>query len=118
MSAPTSSTLGYFRWAFIVTIIGLILGGVLGWQSSGTISGMLTVFFICAVLAVLAASAGRAVAGCQRPMGLGAGLHLRLCPARGGDPLGMGPAKLWREGGRLGPLPRFHLRDRYQRSRE
>ncbi|MGE6744121.1 DUF475 domain-containing protein [Allorhizobium pseudoryzae] len=55
MSQPTSSNsmLGYFRWAFIVTVIGLILGGVLGWQSTGTIGGMLTVFFICAVLAVL-----------------------------------------------------------------
>jgi hypothetical protein len=48
-----NSTLGYFRWAFIVTAIGLVLGGVLGWQSSGTIAGMATVFFICAVLAVL-----------------------------------------------------------------
>ena len=45
--------LGYFRWAFIVTAIGLVLGGVLGWQSTGTIAGMATVFFICAVLAVL-----------------------------------------------------------------
>jgi uncharacterized protein len=55
MSQPTSqsSTLGYFRWAFIVTVVGLILGGVLGWQSTGTIGGMLTIFFICAVLAVL-----------------------------------------------------------------
>jgi hypothetical protein len=55
MSQPTSSNsmLGYFRWAFIVTVIGLILGGVLGWQSTGTIGGMLTVFFICVVLAVL-----------------------------------------------------------------
>ncbi len=58
MNAPLSlksgtSTLGYFRWAFIVTVLGLILGGVLGWQSTGTIGGMATVFFICAVLAVL-----------------------------------------------------------------
>ncbi|MCO5732918.1 DUF475 domain-containing protein [Rhizobium sp. SSA_523] len=55
MSQPTThhSALGYFRWAFIVTIIGLILGGVLGWQTTGTLGGMLTVFFICAVLAVL-----------------------------------------------------------------
>lgn len=55
MSQPSSqsSMLGYFRWAFIVTVVGLILGGVLGWQSTGTIGGMLTVFFICAVLAVL-----------------------------------------------------------------
>ncbi|TRL40526.1 DUF475 domain-containing protein [Rhizobium straminoryzae] len=47
------TTLGYFRWAFIVTVLGLVLGGVLGWQSTGTIGGMLTVFFVCAVLAVL-----------------------------------------------------------------
>lgn len=53
MNSPQNSTLGYFRWAFIVTVLGLVLGGVLGWQSTGTIGGMLTVFFICAVLAVL-----------------------------------------------------------------
>ncbi|MCJ8509280.1 DUF475 domain-containing protein [Rhizobium lemnae] len=53
MSSSSSSTLGYFRWAFIVTFVGLVLGGVLGWQSTGTVSGTLTVFFICAVLAVL-----------------------------------------------------------------
>ena len=45
--------LDYFKWAFIVTVVGLVLGGWLGWQSSGTIGGMATVFFICAVLAVL-----------------------------------------------------------------
>jgi hypothetical protein len=45
--------LGYFRWAFIVTVIGLILGAILGWQTTGTLGGMLTVFFICCVLAVL-----------------------------------------------------------------
>jgi uncharacterized protein len=43
----------YFRWAFIVTAVGLLLGGWLGWQSSGTLGGMASVFFICAVLAVL-----------------------------------------------------------------
>jgi hypothetical protein len=47
------TTLGYFRWAFIVTAVGLALGALLGWQSTGTISGMATVFFICTVLAVL-----------------------------------------------------------------
>ncbi|MBT9371585.1 DUF475 domain-containing protein [Rhizobium sp. CSW-27] len=52
-SPSQTSTLGYFRWAFIVTILGLVLGGVLGWQSTGTLGGMLTVFFICTVLAVL-----------------------------------------------------------------
>ncbi|WP_086995221.1 DUF475 domain-containing protein [Rhizobium sullae] len=46
-------TLGYFRWAFIMTAFGLALGALLGWQSTGTISGMATIFFICAVLAVL-----------------------------------------------------------------
>ena len=48
-----TSTLGYFRWAFIVTAIGLVMGAALGWQMSGTISGMATIFFICSVLAVL-----------------------------------------------------------------
>ncbi|PRD40909.1 hypothetical protein C5748_24485 [Phyllobacterium phragmitis] len=45
--------LGYFKWAFIVTAVGLVLGAWLGWQSSGTLAGMASVFFICAVLAVL-----------------------------------------------------------------
>ena len=48
-----SSTLSYFRWSFIVTAIGLALGAALGWQTTGTIGGTLSVFFICAVLAVL-----------------------------------------------------------------
>ncbi len=52
-SPSQTSTLGYFRWSFIVTAIGLALGAILGWQSTGTIGGMATVFFICAVLAVL-----------------------------------------------------------------
>ena len=43
----------YFKWAYIVTILGLALGAFLGWQSTGTVGGMLSVFFICAVLAVL-----------------------------------------------------------------
>ncbi|SIQ74092.1 hypothetical protein SAMN05421641_11327 [Paracoccus thiocyanatus] len=46
-------TLHYFKWSFIVTALGLALGAALGWQTTGTISGTLTVFFICAVLAVL-----------------------------------------------------------------
>ncbi|THK39303.1 DUF475 domain-containing protein [Ensifer sp. MPMI2T] len=55
MIQPRSQTtaLGYFRWAFIVTALGLLLGVWLGWQSTGTLSGTMTVFFICAVLAVL-----------------------------------------------------------------
>ncbi|KGJ06837.1 membrane protein [Paracoccus halophilus] len=43
----------YFKWALIVTVLGLVLGAALGWQTTGTIGGMLSVFFICAVLAVL-----------------------------------------------------------------
>ncbi|MDT8855903.1 DUF475 domain-containing protein [Paracoccaceae bacterium Fryx2] len=46
-------TLRYFNWAFIVTAVGLALGGLLGWQTTGTVSGMATIFFICCVLAVL-----------------------------------------------------------------
>ncbi|WP_337268193.1 DUF475 domain-containing protein [Oryzifoliimicrobium ureilyticus] len=53
MNAPRKSSLGYFRWAFIVTALGLIGGGFLGWQTTGTLGGMASVFFICAVLAVL-----------------------------------------------------------------
>jgi uncharacterized protein len=49
----TRSSLSYFTWAFIVTGIGLLLGAWLGWQSTGTLGGMASVFFICAVLAVL-----------------------------------------------------------------
>lgn len=45
--------LHYFKWAFIVTAIGLVLGAWLGWQSSGTLAGVGAAFFICAVLAVL-----------------------------------------------------------------
>ncbi len=48
-----TSTLSYFTWAFIVTGLGLALGAWLGWNETGTIGGMATVFFICTVLAVL-----------------------------------------------------------------
>lgn len=47
------SSLSYFKWAFVVTLAGLILGGLLGWNMTGTLGGMATAFFICAVLAVL-----------------------------------------------------------------
>ncbi|MHB0952522.1 MAG: DUF475 domain-containing protein [Allorhizobium sp.] len=55
MSSPSAQkgTASYFKWAFIVTAVGLALGAGLGWQSTGTLGGMATVFFICAVLAVL-----------------------------------------------------------------
>ena len=52
-AAPQGGMLHYFKWAFIVTVLGLILGAVLGWQMTGTVGGMLTIFFICCVLAVL-----------------------------------------------------------------
>ncbi|OWU84624.1 membrane protein [Oceanicola sp. 22II-s10i] len=54
-SGPASgrSTLYFFRWAFAVTVLGLILGAYVGWHSTGTLSGTLNIFFICAVLALL-----------------------------------------------------------------
>lgn len=45
--------LGYFRWAFIVTALGLALGAVVGWQVTNTLPGAMKIFFICLVLAVL-----------------------------------------------------------------
>lgn len=53
MNASVKPVSAYLRWPFIFTAIGLALGAVLGWQSTGTLAGMLTIFFICAVLAVL-----------------------------------------------------------------
>ena len=55
MTRPGSGlpVLSYFRWAIIVTVVGLVLGGLLGWNMTGTVTGTATVFFICAVLAVL-----------------------------------------------------------------
>jgi len=48
-----TSTLGYFKWAFVVTVVGLGLGLWLGFSSEHTIGGALKVFFIVCVLAVL-----------------------------------------------------------------
>ncbi len=48
-----TSTMGYFKWAFIVTFIGLALGLWLGFTTEHTLSGAMKVFFICCVLAVL-----------------------------------------------------------------
>ena len=50
---PVAIFLMYFKWAFAVTVLGLILGFALGWQQTGSLDGALTIFFICAVLAVL-----------------------------------------------------------------
>ncbi|SEO14828.1 hypothetical protein SAMN04488103_1131 [Gemmobacter aquatilis] len=51
--ATEKSLISYLKWALISTVIGLALAALLGWQSTGTIGGTLTIFFICAVLAVL-----------------------------------------------------------------
>ena len=47
------STLHYFTWAFAVTIAGLALSLWVGWSFAGTVPGMLSFFFIAAVLAAL-----------------------------------------------------------------
>lgn len=47
------STLSYLFWPLVITILGLIAGGALGWQAEGTISAIISYFLICAVLAVL-----------------------------------------------------------------
>ena len=46
MSAAQKNTLTYFKWAFIVTIVGLILGGYLGWEMTGTVGGTATIAFV------------------------------------------------------------------------
>lgn len=51
--AVGNSTLSYFRWAFLFTLGGLVLGAWLGWAMTGTIAGTLSVLFIVAVLSVL-----------------------------------------------------------------
>lgn len=47
------SIIRYFGWAFSFTVIGLILGGWVGWLYTGTWSGILSYFFICCVLGLL-----------------------------------------------------------------
>lgn len=51
--ASPKSTFSYFKWALIATFLGLACGAALGWQLHGTLSGMVSLTFICAVLAVL-----------------------------------------------------------------
>ncbi len=46
-------TLSYFRWAFVITVIGVVLGGFLGYESGGTLGAAATGAFICAVLGIL-----------------------------------------------------------------
>ncbi|WP_020040283.1 DUF475 domain-containing protein [Salipiger mucosus] len=43
----------HLRWAFAVTVLGLVLGAVDCRNATGTASGILTLFFTCAVLIVL-----------------------------------------------------------------
>lgn len=52
-ATPAYSLLYYFKWAIVSTIIGLALGAWLGWETTGTLGGTATIFFIVAVLAVL-----------------------------------------------------------------
>ncbi len=47
------ATLRYYTWALAVTVAGLLLGAWIGWSAEGTLSGALSVLFICAVLSVL-----------------------------------------------------------------
>ena len=46
----------YFRNSFIVTFAGLVLAGVLGWENSGTVNGVLATVFIVFVLSILEVS--------------------------------------------------------------
>lgn len=46
----------YFRSSFVVTVLGLALGGFVGWEGSGTLAGTMSTLFIVAVLAVLEVS--------------------------------------------------------------
>ncbi|WP_175869213.1 DUF475 domain-containing protein [Bartonella gabonensis] len=48
--------LRYFGFAFFFTIIGVFLGGAIGWFETGSITGFLKYFFICCVLGVLEVS--------------------------------------------------------------
>ncbi|MEZ5911448.1 MAG: DUF475 domain-containing protein [Paracoccaceae bacterium] len=47
------ATLQYFRWAFAVTALGLVLAAWLGWQTTGTTAGLISFLMIGTVLAVL-----------------------------------------------------------------
>lgn len=55
MNHPVSHVPWYrfFSWAFVVTVAGLLAGAFVGYETYGTAAGVLTTFFICAVLAIL-----------------------------------------------------------------
>ena len=48
-----AASLAYFRWAFLVTALGLVLATWLGWVYSGSLGGALSFLMIGSVLAVL-----------------------------------------------------------------
>ncbi|WP_455480386.1 DUF475 domain-containing protein [Bartonella sp. B12(2025)] len=50
------SLLGYFKWTFFFTIIGVFIGGAIGWFETGSVTGFLKYFFICCVLGILEVS--------------------------------------------------------------
>ena len=48
-----TSTMRYFKWAFIVTAVGIILSFILGWSFTGTFAGALGFLGIAFVLCIL-----------------------------------------------------------------
>ena len=50
------TAIGYFRNSFLVTLAGLGLGALLGWETTGSLVGALSTMFIVAVLAILEVS--------------------------------------------------------------
>jgi|TARA_B110000238_G_C15852433_1_gene321638 hypothetical protein len=47
------ATARYFRWAFVVTALGLALSAFLGWLMGGTVGAAASMFLVCAALSVL-----------------------------------------------------------------
>lgn len=45
--------LAYFKWAFFFTIVGVFMGGAIGWLETGSLTGFFKYFFICCVLGIL-----------------------------------------------------------------
>ncbi|WP_208435905.1 DUF475 domain-containing protein [Bartonella phoceensis] len=45
--------LGYFRWAFFFTVVGILIGGAIGWFETRSVTGFLKYFFVCCVLGIL-----------------------------------------------------------------
>ena len=55
-TAVLTSTMGYFRNSFIVTFLGLCLGGFVGWEGERGLLSALSTVFIVGVLAILEVS--------------------------------------------------------------